>query len=108
MGRRMKVCMGKGRLRHPAISFPADTACPLCPVKRGKNPTAQQNFRKAVLAAYGNRCAYSDANGVQCSVTSPLEAAHIVRYVDGGGDDVSNGVALCHEHHLAFDRRPRS
>ncbi len=54
-------------------------------------------FRKLVLQAYDNRCAVCDLNlGI-------VHAAHIVP-VERGTDEPSNGIALCPNHHAAFDR----
>lgn len=63
---------------------------------------AQRVFRKALLLAYGERCAF-------CGLAFPdaLEAAHIVPW--GSCEpaqrlDVRNGVLLCASHHRLFDR----
>ncbi len=54
-------------------------------------------FRRLVLEAYNGRCAVCGLNlGI-------IHAAHIVP-VDRGTDEPSNGVALCPNHHAAFDR----
>lgn len=98
-----KFGLCRGDANHGPHMIPYNTRCSLLPPKRGKNPTSQQRFRKDVLANAGHRCQWIE-NGTQCAVTNPLEAAHRVRYVDGGSDDPSNGVALCHDHHVAFER----
>jgi hypothetical protein len=56
-------------------------------------------FSRDVLAAYGGRCAL-------CGLASPLvEGAHIYpASAPGSPDDIQNGVALCNNHHAAFDR----
>ena len=63
---------------------------------------AQRVFRKALLLAYDERCAF-------CGLAFPdaLEAAHIVPW--GSCEpaqrlDVRNGVLLCASHHRLFDR----
>jgi len=54
-------------------------------------------FRKLVLQAYDNRCAV-------CGLGLGLvHAAHIVP-VERGTDEPSNGIAMCPNHHAAFDR----
>ena len=54
-------------------------------------------FRKNVLTAYKFTCAI-------CRLQMNLiEAAHIISVKDGGTDEVINGIALCHNHHSAFD-----
>lgn len=65
-----------------------------------KKPVRKQaSFRKQVLEAYGNKCAL-------CSIeeASLLRAAHIMDVVNGGPDCVSNGICLCVNHEIAFDR----
>lgn len=58
----------------------------------------QREFRAAVLAAQGGRCAL-------CGLDIPvaLDAAHVVPKVDDGIDDPRNGLALCAVHHRMFD-----
>ena len=55
------------------------------------------NFRRQVMAAYGNRCAVT---GSQLGL---VEAAHIVPVKAQGTDDVSNGLALSPTIHRAYD-----
>lgn len=65
-----------------------------------KKPYRQQGkFRKEVLAAYNKTCAV-------CGIREPkiLRAAHIVPVAKGGIDDVNNGICLCTNHEIAFDR----
>ena len=58
----------------------------------------QKDFRKRVLTAYNNQCAV-------CRVQLNLvQAAHIVPvHVDGSNDLTQNGLALCANHHQAYD-----
>ena len=64
------------------------------------NGTDRSRFRRAVLAAAGNRC-QAVTDGRRCHITdaSKLEADHLRALADGGGNDPSNGVALCTFHH---------
>lgn len=56
-------------------------------------------FRGQVLTAYGNRCAMCDLS------LALVQAAHIYpASAPGSSDHASNGLALCANHHLAFDR----
>ena len=55
-------------------------------------------FRRDVLDAYHHRCAIC---GLQLGIVT---AAHIVPVQHGGTDAVSNGIALCPNHHEALDR----
>jgi len=68
-------------------------------VREVKQRLHQAQFRGAVLLAYRDRCTI-------CSLreTRLLDAAHIVRDADEGGEPlVSNGLSLCSIHHRAFD-----
>lgn len=56
-------------------------------------------FRKRVLEAYGNECAMCGVGGAL------LEAAHVYPVSAADSDDsIGNGIALCRNHHVAFDR----
>ncbi|KAA1054689.1 HNH endonuclease [Azospirillum argentinense] len=59
----------------------------------------QHAFRREVLNAYGRQCAL-------CSISEPslLRAAHIVDVAAGGSDDISNGICLCVNHEIAYDK----
>lgn len=55
-------------------------------------------FSKAVRAAYENRCAMCDLG------LNLIAGAHIYPVgAPGSRDEVWNGIALCHNHHSAFD-----
>ncbi|SFQ24257.1 HNH endonuclease [Lachnospiraceae bacterium XBB1006] len=58
-----------------------------------------RRFRNEVLKAYGNRCAIC-----RCGEEKLLEAAHIVAVADGGNDESKNGICLCANHHIMFDK----
>ena len=58
----------------------------------------QSKFRKAVLSAYGSRCAVT-----ACDCDQVLEAAHIRPVADDGSDAVSNGILLRADIHTLFD-----
>ncbi len=55
-------------------------------------------FRKLVLKAYDSKCGVC---GLDLGI---VEAAHIVPVAENGTDETSNGVALCANHHTAFDK----
>ena len=60
----------------------------------------QQQFRSAVLRAYGERCAVC-----VLKEAALLQAAHIIDDRDPlGTPEVINGLSLCAIHHLAYDR----
>lgn len=58
----------------------------------------QPAFRKALIEAYGGRCAVSG-----CGVVDVLEAAHIFPFLDGETNAVSNGLLLRADIHTLFD-----
>ncbi|MEX2553044.1 MAG: HNH endonuclease [Actinomycetota bacterium] len=56
-------------------------------------------FSKAVISAYGRRCAMCDLG------LGLVQGAHIYpASAPGSPDTVPNGLCLCANHHLAFDR----
>jgi putative restriction endonuclease len=66
-------------------------------IKEFNYAVRDKRFAKNVLQAYGHKCAI-------CKVQLKLvEAAHIVPVKENGTDEVVNGVALCANHHKAFD-----
>ena len=58
----------------------------------------QPKFRKALLAAYGKKCAVTG-----CDVESVLEAAHIAPYLGKESNAVQNGLLLRADIHTLFD-----
>jgi len=62
----------------------------------------QLSFRKNLLKAYKKKCAltekYCDING-----KSLLEAAHIMPVSKGGSYEISNGILMTRDLHIAFD-----
>lgn len=60
----------------------------------------QQEFRRVLLQAYGNKCAITG-----CGVVHVLEAAHIYRYMGRETNIVSNGLLLRADVHTLFDLR---
>ena len=61
-------------------------------------------FRHHVLAAYNQQCCVCEQSLVDPAGNFETEAAHIVPKSEAGVDDVRNGLALCKQHHWAFDR----
>lgn len=60
----------------------------------------QSTFRERVLAAYQRQCAFCRLRHEEL-----LDAAHIIPDSHPDGEPVvSNGMALCHLHHTAFDK----
>src|SRR3546814_17024821 len=55
-------------------------------------------FRKAVIAAYGGRCAMCGGGATAPDGRSEIEAAHVIPRGMAGADDVRNGLPLCRLH----------
>jgi hypothetical protein len=64
-----------------------------------RNRPNQVRFAFDVYKRYGSECAVCGLN-----VKGLLQAAHLLSKKDGGSDDARNGLSLCANHHLAFDR----
>lgn len=62
-------------------------------------------FRRAVVAAYDDRCAMCGGGARTPGGASEIEAAHVIPRALKGTDDARNGIALCRLHHWAFDRQ---
>lgn len=58
----------------------------------------QQTFRKALIAAYGGRCAITG-----CPVLPLLEAAHITPYLGPDTNAITNGLLLRADIHTLWD-----
>jgi len=61
-------------------------------------------FRDTILRIYEHRCAVCGYDAMLDSTDLGLEAAHIHWHSHGGPDTEDNGLALCANHHKAFDR----
>ena len=59
----------------------------------------QAKFRFEVFQRYGAKCAV-------CNIENKflLDASHIIQVENRGIDDPRNGLVLCKNHHVAFDR----
>jgi putative restriction endonuclease len=89
----------------PSLALPGEASSPIVTARREYATRAvmqrlhQQQFRRVVLKAYGERCAICRLGHVTL-----LDAAHIL--VDShplGEPIVPNGLGLCKIHHSAFD-----
>lgn len=61
-------------------------------------------FRDTILRIYEHRCAVCGYDALLGSTDLGIEAAHIHWHSHGGTDTEDNGLALCANHHKAFDR----
>lgn len=72
-------------------------------LSRGRHTTTAWNrynkFRIDVLRVYDGKCAVC-----RCSESAILQAAHINPVSQNGSDTVKNGICLCANHHIMFDR----
>lgn len=88
----------------PASLSDSDIEAAVAPIRRiaivqTRRAVRDAQFRRRVLNAYGHRCAMC---GVQLRL---LDAAHILPVEHPQStDETSNGVALCAQHHRAYDR----
>jgi len=73
---------------------------------RSRGPGAA-SFRKKVHAAYDSRCAFCGfrAPPIKGLAKAGVDAAHILPYGEFDLDVVTNAMALCKQHHWAFDNR---
>lgn len=62
-------------------------------------PYRKLSFRNEILAIYKNRCAVCGNSNVNV-----LRAAHIKDAASGGIEKPCNGICLCANHEIAFDR----
>lgn len=80
----------------------------LNPRARVQNLTSRvyrdRNFRKSVLRAYDERCAFSGIKLINGGGRAEVEAAHIRAVESDGPDIVNNGIALSGTCHWMFDR----
>lgn len=67
-------------------------------------PFRDRIFRKAVINAYGARCAITGLKFINGGGRAEVEAAHIRPVESDGPDSVNNGLALCGTAHWMFDR----
>ena len=91
---------------HCRRQYLQGTTCPCRPPKRRTGPAraAQARARTQALVDAGHRCVWI-VDGVRCSATTNLEAAHVTRYVDTGS--FAAVVMLCNDCHVAYDRQQR-
>jgi predicted restriction endonuclease len=72
-------------------------------VTPGRVISRQERFRKAVLAAAGHRCQWTE-DGRRCKATTGLQAHHLQPLRDSQSYDPADGVALCRHHHALAER----
>jgi putative restriction endonuclease len=77
----------------PAESIDAD-------VKQGRDI----KFRLQIVPLYHYSCALCSIKMLLPSGIALVEAAHIHQFAQSKNDDIANGMALCRNHHWAFDQ----
>jgi len=68
------------------------------------NPVRSSAFRRLILETYDYQCA---ACGLRIRLPNDftvVDAAHMIPFSVGHNDHPTNGLALCKNHHWAFDR----
>lgn len=70
----------------------------------GSRIVRDRNFRRIVLCAYDERCAFSGLRLINGGGRAEVEAAHIRSVEENGPDRLSNGIALSGTAHWMFDR----
>ncbi len=61
-------------------------------------------FRLQIVPLYHYSCALCDIKILLPSGITLVEAAHIHQFAQSKNDDITNGMALCRNHHWAFDQ----
>jgi putative restriction endonuclease len=61
-------------------------------------------FRLQLLPIYGFSCILCGVKVLLPSGITLVEAAHIHQFAQSKNDDITNGIALCRNHHWAFDQ----
>lgn len=69
-----------------------------------KRPVRELNFRRHVLTAYNNTCAFTGISIINGGGKAEVQAAHIQAVHADGPDVVQNGIALTATCHWLFDR----
>lgn len=61
-------------------------------------------FRKIVVSLYGQRCTFCELRIISSDSQNIVDGAHIKPFSEFRDDRFDNGLALCKNHHWAFDR----
>ena len=61
-------------------------------------------FRRIVVSLYGQRCAFCRLKVISADNQTIVDGAHIKPFAAFRDDRFDNGLALCKNHHWAFDR----
>jgi putative restriction endonuclease len=61
-------------------------------------------FRRIVVSLYEQRCAFCRLKIVSSGSQTIVDGAHILPFAEFRDDRFDNGLALCKNHHWAFDR----
>ena len=101
--RRSGLSLPAGEITRVVAETGITSASAEGPIKRARRAATvairKASFSRKVVEAYNNSCA-------MCGLSLDLvQAAHIYPVeAPGSQDEVWNGIALCGNHHLAFDR----
>lgn len=95
---------------EPAIGFAEDQSPFLFETERQRvehlvsRPVRDRAFRRVVLRAYDERCAFTGLKLINGGGRAEVDAAHIKPVERNGPDTVHNGIALSGTVHWMFDR----
>lgn len=81
-----------------AIDLASDRAAD--EISQGRNI----RFRLQIVPLYGYSCLLCGMKMLLPSGITLVEAAHIHQFSESRNDDITNGIALCRNHHWAFDQ----
>ena len=91
------------------FGFPQDEVqTAISPAKADENINARQKgrearFRLTIVPLYRYTCALCGMKTITPSGLTLVEAAHIHQFAKSKNNDPDNGLALCRNHHWAFD-----
>ncbi|MGF1594185.1 MAG: HNH endonuclease [Kiloniellaceae bacterium] len=97
-------------IRQPAPGFEEDRLSFMFETERQRverfvsRPVRDRAFRRVVLRAYDERCAFTGLKLINGGGRAEVDAAHIKPVEHNGPDTVHNGIALSGTAHWMFDR----
>jgi len=96
--------------REPEVGFAEDQSPIMFETERQRvehlmsRPVRDRTFRRVVLRAYDERCAFTGLKLINGGGRAEVDAAHIKPVEHNGPDIVHNGIALSGTAHWMFDR----
>lgn len=91
-----------------AVSLENDAAMPGTPSVAARPRAIRVSLRRALMRRAKGQCEYSDpGTGRRCASRHGLEIDHIVRFRDGGTNDIENLRVLCRNHNQGREKFPQ-